>query len=94
MKVLAHGFFAELCEKHDVDDAVFPVDGATPLKGACRRHGLGFRYEKHGIRDSIERVFFEVKRRTTSFSDYFSNADAETDDQWLRSFAFEWNQLM
>jgi transposase-like protein len=38
--VLVYGFFAEPREKHDVDDAVFPVDGATPLKDACRRHGL------------------------------------------------------
>jgi transposase-like protein len=36
---------AELREKHDVDDAVFLVDGATPLKDACNRHGLDFRYE-------------------------------------------------
>jgi transposase-like protein len=80
-KVLAYGFFTELREKHDVDDAVFLVDGATPLKDACRRHGLEFRYEKHGTRNSVERVFREVKRRTTSFSNCFSNADAETADQ-------------
>ena len=93
-KVLAHGFFTELREKHDVDDAVFLVDGATPLKDACRRHGLEFRYEKHGTRNSVERVFREVKRRTTSFSNCFRNAGAETADQWLRSFAFAWNQLI
>src|SRR6056297_4085820 len=39
-KVLAHSFFRELREKHDVDEAVFLVNGATPLKDACRRHGL------------------------------------------------------
>jgi len=33
--VLAHAFFTELREKHDVDDAVFLVDGATPLKDAA-----------------------------------------------------------
>ena len=93
-KVPAYGFFAELREKHDVDDAVFLVDGATPLKDACRRHGLEFRYEKHGTRNSVERVFREVKRRTISFSNCFSNAEAEPTDQWLRSFAFAWNQLI
>jgi hypothetical protein len=30
----ANGFFAELSEKDDVDDAVFPLDGVTPLKDA------------------------------------------------------------
>ena len=43
--VITHTFFAELQEKHDVDDAVFLVDGSHSLKDACRRHGLGFRYE-------------------------------------------------
>lgn len=32
---IAHAFFAELREKHGVQDAVFFADGATPLKDAC-----------------------------------------------------------
>ncbi|WP_338738359.1 IS6 family transposase [Haloplanus salilacus] len=92
--VIAYAFFRELREKHDVDDAVFLVDGAKPLNDACRRHGLDFRYERHGNRNSVERVFREIKRRTTSFSNCFSNAEAETANEWLRSFAFAWNQLI
>jgi putative transposase len=92
--VIAHAFFAELCEKHDVDDAVFLVDGATPLNDACSRHGLDFRYERHGNRNSAERVFREIKRRTSSFSNCFSNANADTVDDWLKSFSFAWNQLI
>jgi transposase-like protein len=59
--VLAYAFFAELREKHDGSDAVFLIDGSHSLKGACRRHGLDFRYEKHGNRNSVERVFREIK---------------------------------
>ena len=92
--VFAHAFFAEVREKHDVDEAVFLVDGAAPLKDACQRHSLDFRYEKHGNRNSIERVFREIKRRTTSFSNCFSNAEADTVDEWIQSFAFAWNQLI
>ena len=92
--VLAYSLFHDLREKHAVDNAVFLIDGATPLKDACNRHGLRFRYEKHGNRNSVERVFREVKRRTSSFSNCFSNAEAETADDWLRSFAFAWNQLI
>ena len=33
--VIADQFFAELREKHDVDDAIFLVDGAVPLHRAC-----------------------------------------------------------
>ena len=93
-KVIAHAFFAELCEKHDVDDAAFLIDGSHSLKDACRRHSLDFRYEKHGNRNSVERVFREIKRRTTSFSNCFSNVETDTADDWLRSFAFAWNQLI
>jgi transposase-like protein len=91
---LAEIFFGELTQKHDVDDAVFLVDDATPLKEACRRHGLVFKYERHGDRNSVERVFREVKRRTDCFSNCFSHADPETTGDWLSSFAFAWNQLI
>jgi putative transposase len=92
--VISRRFVAELREKHDFDDAVFLIDGAPQLKDACSRHGLDFRYERHGNRNSVERVFREVKRRTTSFSNCFSNADADTADNWLKSFSFAWNQLI
>src|SRR6056297_3379007 len=93
-KVLAYSFLAELSEKHDVDDAVFLVDGSKSLQAACHRHGFDFRYEKHGNRNAVERVFREVKRRTVCFSNCFSNAEVETADDWLRSFSFAWNQLI
>jgi putative transposase len=92
--VIARTFFAELREKHAVEEAVFLVDGSHSLQNACHRHGFDFSYEQHGNRNSVERVFREVKRRTSSFSNCFSNARAETADEWLRSFAFAWNQLI
>ena len=94
MNVLAHAFFTELREKHDVDNAVFLVDGATPLKDACNRHGLNFRYEKHENRNSVEHVFREVNTQKCRFLNFFSHAKAETADEWLKSFAFAWNQLI
>jgi putative transposase len=92
--VLAQQFLAALREKHDVDDAVFLIDGSLSLKDACSRHGLDLRVERHGDRNSVERIFREVKRRTSSFSNCFSNAEANTADDWLRSFSFAWNQLI
>ena len=91
---LADRFFADLRNKHDVDDAIVLVDGSASLQRACRKHDLDFKHERHGNRNSVERVFREIKRRTTSFSNCFSNAKAETADEWLRSFAFAWNQLI
>ena len=80
-------FLGELREKHDVDDAVFLVDDADWLKTALQRHGLDFRYELHGNRNSVERIFREVKRRTSSFSNCFSHVEPETAETWLRTFA-------
>ncbi|MDB2275399.1 IS6 family transposase [Halorubrum ezzemoulense] len=91
---LADRFFADLRDKHDIDDATVLVDGSASLQRACRKHDLNFRYERHGNRNSVERVFREIKRRTICFSNCFSNAEAETADEWLRSFAFAWNQLI
>jgi transposase-like protein len=91
---IANNFFRTLREKHDVDDTVFLIDGEPQLKDACTRQNLDFRCERHGNRNSAERVFREVKRRTSSFSNTFSNAYAETADQWLKSFAFAGNQLI
>jgi transposase-like protein len=75
-------------------NAVFLIDGSHSLKDAWSRHGLDLRVQRHGDRNSVERVFREVKRRTSSFSNCFSNARAETADEWLRKFAFAWNQLI
>ena len=48
-KVIAQSFFTELREKHDVDDAVFLIDGSLSLKNACSRHSLDFRYKNKEI---------------------------------------------
>ena len=87
-------FLTELREKHLVDDAVFLVDSAPWLQAALHRHGLDYRYEKHGNRNSVERVFRELKRRTSQFSNCFSHAEADTAESRLQAFSFVWNQLI
>ncbi|QCC57181.1 IS6 family transposase (plasmid) [Natrinema thermotolerans] len=80
-------FSQELTEKHDVENAVFLVDGAKHLQTALRRSGLRFRYEKHGNQNASERVFRDIKRRTSSFSNCFSHAKPSTAESWLQAFA-------
>jgi putative transposase len=80
-------FLRELRQKHDVDDAVFLVDGANHLQAALHRAGLRFQTERHGNRNAVERIFREVKRRTSSFSNCFSHVEPETAEKWLQSFA-------
>ncbi|MFC6765187.1 IS6 family transposase [Natrinema soli] len=87
---LTERFLYELTEKHNLD-AVFLVDGAKHLQIALRRSGLRFRYEKHGNRNAVERVFREIKRRTSSFSNCFSHAQPSTAGSWLQAFAVWYN---
>jgi len=90
----AKDFMLELIEKHDLDESLFLVDGLPSLHDACRYHSLRFQVTKHGNRNSVERVFREVKRRTNAFSNSFSNAHLRTADDWLKSFSFAWNMLI
>jgi len=80
-------FLRELWQKHDVVDTVFLVDGATHLHAALQRAGLRFQTECHGNRSAVERIFQEVKRRTSSFLNCFSHVESETAENWLQSFA-------
>jgi len=84
---LTEMFLRELREKHDVETAVFLVDGAQHLQTALDRAGLRFQTERHGNRNAIERIFRELKRRTSSFSTCFSHVEPETAESWLQAFA-------
>ncbi|WP_152039527.1 IS6 family transposase [Salinigranum salinum] len=85
-------FLRELREKQHRNDVTFLIDAATHLKAALNRLGLRFRVCRHGNRNAIERVFREVKRRTSSFSNTFSNAQLPIAESWLQAFAVWWNQ--
>ncbi|WP_082223270.1 IS6 family transposase [Halosimplex carlsbadense] len=77
----------ELQRKHDVETAVFLVDGAQHLQTALQRTGLRFQMRRHGNRNAVERIFRELKRRTSSFSNCFSHVEPETAELWLQTFA-------
>ena len=85
-------FLRELKEKHDIDDATFLIDDADHLQAALSRFGLQFHIRRHGNRNSVERVFREVKRRTSSFSNTFSHVEPTTAESWLEAFAVWWNR--
>ena len=87
MTSLTEIFLRELRQKHDVETAVFLVDGAQHLQTALQRAGLRFQMCRHGNRNSVERIFRELKRRTSLFSNCFSHVEPETAENWLESFA-------
>ena len=80
-------FLRELREKHDIETAVFLVDGAQHLQTALQRAGLRFQIRRHGNRNAVERIFRELKRLTSSFSNCFSHVEPETAESWLQTFA-------
>jgi putative transposase len=80
-------FLRELRQKHDVETAEFLVDNAKHLQTALSRAGLRFQMCRHGNRNAVERMFRELKRRTSSFSNCFSHVKPKTAENWLQSFA-------
>lgn len=80
-------FLRELQQKHDVESAVFLVDSAQHLQTALARAGLRFQPTRHETRNAIERIFRELKRRTSSLSNCFSHVNPETAENWLKAFA-------
>ncbi|AEN07443.1 transposase (plasmid) [halophilic archaeon DL31] len=90
---IAREFLTELAEKHGVRDAVFLVDDADDLIGGLRQEGLSYRVQLHGFRNQVERVFREVQRRTSSFSNCFSHVDPATAETWLQAHAVWWNHV-
>ena len=84
-------FLTELTEKHAVEDAMFLIDDADDLIGGLRKEGLSYRVQQHGHRNAVERVFREVERRTSSFSNCFSHVEPPTAETWLQAHAVWWN---
>jgi putative transposase len=76
-------FLRELHEKHDVETAVFLVDGVKHLQTALQRASLRFQISRHGNRNAVERVFRELKSRPSSFSNCFSHVEPDTAESWL-----------
>jgi transposase-like protein len=87
-------FLDELNQKHDVQDAVFLVDRAPWLHAALHRFDLQPRHETFGERNPIERVFQEIKRRTSQFYNHFGHANPETVENWLLALAWAENNLI
>ena len=87
-------FLRELQDKHVIDDAEFLVYGAPWLHAGLFELGMHFRHETHGDRNPVERVFQEIKRRTTQFYNTFSRASPESAEEWLKAISWAWNQLI
>jgi putative transposase len=84
-KWTTRGFLRELIEKDSVTNCTVLVDGAYYVNIVLVDLGLRFQVIRHGNRTIVERVFREVKRRTSSFSNTFSHVDHSTAESWLQA---------
>ncbi|AUX09883.1 transposase [Halalkaliarchaeum desulfuricum] len=80
-------FLAELHRRYQLDDVIFLVDDADYLAPVLAEDGYRFRILAHGNRNAIERVFWEVERRTSSFANSFSHVELKTAQNWFEAFA-------
>ena len=80
-------FLADLHRRYQLTDVVFLVDDADYLAPVLAEDGYRFQVLAHGNRNTIERVFWEVERRTSSFANSFSHVELETAQDWLEAFA-------
>lgn len=85
---LTKRFLRELNEKHAIDDAEFPVDGAPWLQAGVHGLGMHFRHETFGDRNPVEHIIQKIKRRTDKFYNCFRNADPDTVESWLEALAW------
>ena len=86
-KQTARWFLTELHRRYQLDDVEFLVDDANYLGPVLAEDGYHFQILAHGNRNAIERVFWEVERRTSSFANSFSHVELETAQEWLEAFA-------
>jgi transposase-like protein len=85
--VTTRWFLDDLHQQCWLRDVTFLVDGADYLTEVLAEDGYDYRYEPHGDRNAVERVFREVERRTSSFANSFSNVALATAESWLEAVA-------
>ena len=80
-------FLADLHRRYQLDGVQFLVDDADYLGSVLDEDGYRFQVISHGNRNAIERIFWEIERRTSSFATSFNHVEPETAESWLEAFA-------
>jgi len=80
-------FLSELHRRYQLDTVEFLVDDADYLGPVLAEDGYRFQVIRHGNRNTIERVFWKIERRTFSFANSFSNVALKTAEEWLEVLA-------
>ena len=70
-------FLTELHRRYQLTNVEFLVVDADYLGPVLAEYRYRFQVIRHGNRNAIERVFWEIERRTLSFANNFSNVALE-----------------
>ena len=84
-------FLPELHRQYRLDGVEFFVDDADYLVNILDEDGYRFQMISHGNRNAIERVFWEIERRKSSFINSFNHVDPQTAESWLQALAVRHN---
>jgi len=84
-------FLTDLHKLYQLDDVEFLVDDANYLVNVLSEDNYRFQMIEHGNRNAIERVFWEIERRTASFATSFNHVKPPTAEGWLQSLAVRHN---
>ena len=84
-------FLTELHRRYQLNNVEFLVDDADYLVNVLDENGYRFQMISHGNRNAIERVFWEIERRTSSFANSFSHVEPQTAESWLQALAVRHN---
>jgi len=84
-------FLDELHQRYQLTDVEFLVDDADYLVNVLDEDGYRFQMVSHGNRNAIERVFWEIERRTSSFANSFNHVEPQTAESWLQALAVRHN---
>jgi transposase-like protein len=77
-KATTRWFLDRLHHRCNLAEVTVLVDDAQSLTEVLTADGYRFQYEPDENRNSVERVFREVERRTSSFSNSFSHIELAT----------------
>jgi len=87
MKRTTRWFLTELHRRYRLDHVECLVNDVDHLVTVLDEDGYRFQVISHGNRNAIERVFWEIERRTSSFANIFGHVDPQTAESWLRALA-------
>ena len=84
-------FLTELHRRYRFDNVEFLVDDADYLVNVLDEDGSRFQMLPHGNLNAIERIFWEIERRTSSFATSFNHVEPQTAESWLQALAVRHN---